>query len=191
MTRRPPADRLAEAAAVPTWGELRLSPAELTELRTTDLAGLITANEAAAQSAREIRDQLEQLAVAAPARVRRVRSCTSGRRRRGTLALLKAHRKTRAALAFTLGRYFREAVGRCIRAQVADAASAGLGQVDTVPPIHLHSLRHTAATLMLGAGVHPKIVQERLGHQTISITLDTYSHALPTLQRDAADVLGA
>lgn len=52
-------------------------------------------------------------------------------------------------------------------------------------------MRHTSATLQLGAGIHPKIVQERLGHQTISITLDTYSHALPTLQRDAASALGA
>jgi integrase len=39
---------------------------------------------------------------------------------------------------------------------------------------------------MLAAGVHPKIVQERLGHATIAITLDTYSHVLPTMQRDAA-----
>lgn len=39
---------------------------------------------------------------------------------------------------------------------------------------------------MLAAGVHPKVVQERLGHATIAITLDTYSHVLPTMQRDAA-----
>ena len=49
-----------------------------------------------------------------------------------------------------------------------------------------HDLRHTAATLMLGAGVHPKVVSERLGHATIAITLDTYSHVLPDMQRDAA-----
>ena len=52
--------------------------------------------------------------------------------------------------------------------------------------IRLHDLRHTHATLMLKHGVHPKIVQERLGHATVSITLDTYSHVLPGLQEAAA-----
>lgn len=120
-----------------------------------------------------------------------------------TVAMLRAHRAGRAALGFTLARgeslifgdinggyrlpesfsrYFRETVARCIRDEVAR---------DPLPTIHLHSLRHTAATLLLAAGVHPKVVQERLGHQTIGITLDVYSHALPTLQRDAADALGA
>ncbi len=42
-----------------------------------------------------------------------------------------------------------------------------------------HGLRHTTATLLLGKGVHPKIVQELLGHANVSITLDTYSHVLP------------
>jgi integrase len=62
-------------------------------------------------------------------------------------------------------------------------------QID--PPIRFHDLRHTAATLMLGAGVHPKIVSERLGHATIAITMDTYQHVLPTMQREAADVMAA
>ena len=55
--------------------------------------------------------------------------------------------------------------------------------------LRFHDLRHTAATLMLKAGVHPKIVSERLGHSTISITLDTYSHVLPDMQADAAAAL--
>ncbi|MFH0914899.1 MAG: tyrosine-type recombinase/integrase, partial [bacterium] len=54
------------------------------------------------------------------------------------------------------------------------------------PRIRLHDLRHTYATLALGAGVHPKIVSERLGHATITITLDTYSHAIPALEEEAA-----
>ena len=49
----------------------------------------------------------------------------------------------------------------------------------------LHDLRHTAATLLLSKGIHPKIVQEILGHSTISITLDTYSHVLPNMQKGA------
>ncbi len=56
-------------------------------------------------------------------------------------------------------------------------------------PLRFHDLRHTAATLMLRAGVHPKIVSERLGHATVAITLDTYSHVLPDMQRDAAAVV--
>jgi integrase len=57
--------------------------------------------------------------------------------------------------------------------------------------VRLHDLRHTAASLMLREGVHPKIVQEMLGHSSISITLDTYSHAMPTMHREAADRLDA
>ncbi len=50
----------------------------------------------------------------------------------------------------------------------------------------LRGLRHTHASLMLQAGVHPKIVQERLGHSSISITLDIYSHVVPGMQAEAA-----
>jgi integrase len=55
-----------------------------------------------------------------------------------------------------------------------------------LPPIRLHDLRHTHATLALQAGIHPKIVSERLGHSTVSLTLDVYSHAIPHMQKDAA-----
>lgn len=53
--------------------------------------------------------------------------------------------------------------------------------------IRLHDLRHTHVALALQAGVHPKVVSERLGHSTVSLTLDVYSHAVPHMQRDAAD----
>jgi len=56
-----------------------------------------------------------------------------------------------------------------------------------LPEIRFHDLRHTAATLMLLQGVHPKVVQERLGHSTIGMTLDIYSHVLPSMQEDVAD----
>lgn len=52
--------------------------------------------------------------------------------------------------------------------------------------IRLHDARHTMATMMLKMGVHPKIVQERLGHSSITVTMDTYSHVLPGLQKAAA-----
>jgi len=56
-----------------------------------------------------------------------------------------------------------------------------------IPRVRFHDLRHTAATLMLQRGIHPKVVQERLGHSSISLTLDTYSHVIPSMQGDAAD----
>jgi integrase len=55
-----------------------------------------------------------------------------------------------------------------------------------LPRIRFHDLRHTYATLALQAGVHPKVVSERLGHTTVAMTLDIYSHAIPALQQDAA-----
>jgi integrase len=53
-------------------------------------------------------------------------------------------------------------------------------------PIRLHDARHTHASIMLKQGIHPKIVQERLGHANIAVTLDTYSHVIPGLQEAAA-----
>jgi integrase len=66
-------------------------------------------------------------------------------------------------------RFFRQAVKRAL-----------------LPAIRLHDLRHTHATLALRAGIHPKVVSERLGHASVSITLDTYSHAIPAMQEEAA-----
>lgn len=59
-----------------------------------------------------------------------------------------------------------------------------------IPAIHFHSLRHTHAVWLLKAGVHPKVVQERLGHETIGITMDIYSHVMPSMGREAAAQLG-
>jgi len=56
-----------------------------------------------------------------------------------------------------------------------------------LPHARLHDLRHTHATLMLKEGIHPKVVQERLGHSNIATTLDIYSHVVPGLQEAAAE----
>ncbi len=58
-----------------------------------------------------------------------------------------------------------------------------------VPYIRPYDMRHTAATLLLLASVHPKIVSEMLGHTSVTITLTIYSHVLPMMQRDAADAM--
>ena len=55
-----------------------------------------------------------------------------------------------------------------------------------IPHIRFHDLRHTHASLLLQAGIHPKIVQERLGHSSITVTIDIYSHLVPGLQEMAA-----
>jgi integrase len=55
-----------------------------------------------------------------------------------------------------------------------------------LPPLTLHGLRHTHATIALQAGVHPKVISERLGHYSAAFTQDIYQHALEGLQGDAA-----
>ena len=55
-----------------------------------------------------------------------------------------------------------------------------------LPEVRFHDLRHTAATFLLAQGVDPRTIMETLGHSQISLTLNTYSHVLPALQRDAA-----
>lgn len=71
------------------------------------------------------------------------------------------------------------------RAFVAVTDLAGL------PRIRFHSLRHTAASLLLAQGTHPRVVMELLGHSTIALTMNTYSHVIPALERDAADRMDA
>lgn len=60
-----------------------------------------------------------------------------------------------------------------------------------LPNIRLHDLRHPCATLLLAQGVNPRVVMETLGHSQVSLTLNTYSHVLPALQRDAATLMNA
>ncbi len=74
-------------------------------------------------------------------------------------------------------RYFKPAVRACL-----PAAKAG---------IRFHDLRHTCAALLIGAGAHPKAIQERLGHKSITMTLDRYGHLLPGLGAALADALDA
>ena len=60
-----------------------------------------------------------------------------------------------------------------------------------MPDVRFHDLRHTCATILLTRAVHPKIVQELLGHASISITMDTYSHVLPNMQGEAVSAMEA
>jgi integrase len=112
----------------------------------------------------------------------------------GTVAVLREHRKEQLEERLMMGAGFTDHglvfcrpdggplhPERFSRTFAHEAARAGL------PVIRLHDLRHTWATLALAAGLHPKIVQERLGHSNVSITLDIYSHVTEGLHSDAAD----
>jgi integrase len=66
-----------------------------------------------------------------------------------------------------------------------------IGRIKDLPRVRFHDLRHSHATQLLLAGVHPKVAQERLGHSTIVMTLDLYSHVTETMQMDAAERLDA
>ena len=58
-----------------------------------------------------------------------------------------------------------------------------------VPYVRFHDARHTAATLLLSKGVHPKVVSEMLGHSTVANTLDVYSHVTASMHKEAAKVM--
>ena len=60
-----------------------------------------------------------------------------------------------------------------------------------LPAMRIHDLRHTCATLLLAQGVNPRVVMEQLGHSQINLTLDTYSHVLPSVQKEAAQQMDA
>ena len=105
---------------------------------------------------------------------------------------LREHRARLGAIPHPISLIFQDAKGGPLRKQNLVRRSfhpllkrAGLRKV------RFHDLRHTAATLLLAEGVHPKVVQERLGHATIAITLDTYSHVVEGMQREAASRLDA
>jgi integrase len=66
-----------------------------------------------------------------------------------------------------------------------------IGRIKELPRVRFHDLRHSHATQLLLTGVHPKVAQERLGHASITTTLDLYSHVTETMQSDAAQRLDA
>ncbi|MGN6362753.1 MAG: site-specific integrase, partial [Thermomicrobiales bacterium] len=70
-----------------------------------------------------------------------------------------------------------------VRAFKAHLVRAGL------PAVRFHDLRHSCASLLLAQGVHPRVVMEILGHSTITLTMNTYSHVMPQAERQAVDLL--
>jgi integrase len=66
-----------------------------------------------------------------------------------------------------------------------------MGRAGLPASVRFHDLRHTCATLALSSNVNPKVVSEMLGHSTVAVTLDIYSHVMPDMQEDAASIIGA
>ncbi len=111
----------------------------------------------------------------------------------GSVAKLRAHRAAQSQERLQLGPgyaqhdlVFAMPDGRPMHPERFSREFAQTVARSALPVIRLHDLRHTWATLALQSGVHPKVVQERLGHSNISITLDTYSHVIPAMRTDAA-----
>jgi integrase len=116
----------------------------------------------------------------------------------GTVEALRSHRKRQAEerLAFGPGYedndlVFRREDGAALKPHLFSLAFETRASRAGLPKIRLHDLRHTHATLALKAGEPAKIVSERLGHSSVAITLDIYSHADPGLQKGLADRLAA
>jgi len=84
---------------------------------------------------------------------------------------------------------FHQPDGSCLRPDAVSATFLRRGRRHDVPRLTLQGLRHTWATLALERGVHPRVVQERLGHATMAITLGIYSHVSPTLHDEAAKLV--
>jgi integrase len=84
------------------------------------------------------------------------------------------------------GFVFASSVGTPLEPRNVTRQFKALLTVANLPNIRLHDLRHSCATLLLAQGVNPRVVMETLGHSQVSLTLNTYSHVLPALQRDAA-----
>jgi integrase len=104
------------------------------------------------------------------------------------VAALRRHREQSSVINLN-GLIFTRPDGRTIAVQSVYAQWHRLLERAGVPRVRPHDARHTTATLLLGQGVHPKLVSEMLGHASVAITLDLYSHATPAMHREAARVL--
>ena len=108
--------------------------------------------------------------------------------------LSRAHRAHQNAERLGLGEawqkelslVFTTAVGTPLDARNVTRQFKGHLERAGLPESRFHDLRHSCASLLLAQGVHPRVVMEMLGHSRISMTMDTYSHVLPELQREAA-----
>jgi integrase len=112
------------------------------------------------------------------------------------LEVMKAHRLRQGADREDAGERWKEmgyvfttSIGTPIEPGNVSRHFAAVLKRAKLPPMRFHDLRHTCATLMLVQGTHPRAVMEILGHSRISLTMDTYSHVLPSVKREAAELM--
>jgi len=127
------------------------------------------------------------------------KSTKSGKERRislpsATLEALRRHRVAQAKVRLAAGEQYKngdlifaEDDGSPIVPHKLGDSFRGIARSLGFQDVHLHTLRHSHATALLQASVHPKTASARLGHSTVGVTMDLYTHALPALDRDAAD----
>jgi integrase len=191
------------AAFLEATGSTRLAPmwqvACMTGLRRSELCGLQWPDidlDAGALSVRRARIQVDGRPVMkAPktASSRRVVDLDAG-----TVAALRrwkanqAEERLRAGTAWEPGEWvFADEIGRPWRPDAVTRLLIQAARVAGLPRTDVRGLRHAHATALLRAGAHPKVVQERLGHSSISVTMDTYSSVLPGMQREAVERLAS
>lgn len=115
----------------------------------------------------------------------------------GLVGVLRQQRKQQAAERLAAADYlaseyvFTKPTGGSYHPQSLSKLLGRLSEEIGVPRLTAHGLRHTSATLMLATGVPPKVAAERLGHADATLFTNLYSHVTPTMQRDAADRIGA
>lgn len=114
----------------------------------------------------------------------------------GTVAVLREHRRLSLEERILVGPDFEDRGlvfsypdGSSLKPDAVSATFDRRVRRGGLPPLTLKGLRHTWATLALERGIHPRVVQERLGHSTIAITLGIYSHVAPTLHDEAAEIV--
>lgn len=114
------------------------------------------------------------------------------------VAVLRAHRKRQAEEQLWAGSrwqdeglVFTTSIGTPLMGgDVTKRFQAAL-KAAGLPRLRFHDLRHGCASLLLAQGVHPRVVMEQLGHSTIALTMNVYSHVIPAAMRDAADRMDA
>ena len=111
-----------------------------------------------------------------------------------TAAALREHRKRQLAERLWAGSRWQEgdylfttSIGTPMMGSEVTRRFQALVATAGLPRMRFHDLRHGAASLLLAQGVHPRVVMEMLGHSTITLTMNTYSHVIPDLQREAAN----
>jgi integrase len=107
------------------------------------------------------------------------------------LAALRDYRQQQVAAPVSGAYIFTQADGQPLHPTTVWRALQRVLHYAGLPAMPFHALRHTAASLLLAQGTHPRVVMEMLGHSTIALTMNTYSHVIPALERDAANRMNA